>query len=52
MQESIVAAEGVRLAWAEMPAEVRAAVESVIGWPVAESVTQRSGFSPGVAARP
>lgn len=51
MQEAIIAAEGVRLDWAEMPAEVRAAVEAVIGWPVAEAVTQRSGFSPGVAVR-
>lgn len=44
-------ARGVRLAWAEVPARVRAAVETWLGSPVVEAKTQPAGFSPGVAAR-
>lgn len=47
----MVAAEGVRLAWHDLPRIVRAAVEDIVGWPVAEATTQRGGFSPGAAAR-
>ena len=34
-----------------MPADVRAAVEDELGSPVAAAVSQKGGFSPGVAAR-
>lgn len=44
-------AVGVRLAWIALPAELRAAVESWLGEPVAETASQAGGFSPGVAAR-
>lgn len=45
------AAEGVRVAWAGLPAVVRDAVEQACGSPVTGAVTQPGGFSPGVAAR-
>jgi hypothetical protein len=44
-------ATGQRVAWAELPAAVRTAVEHRLGGPVAAAVTQPGGFSPGVAAR-
>jgi aminoglycoside phosphotransferase (APT) family kinase protein len=44
-------AEGVRLDWLDVPGHVRAAVEQRLGSPVARAVSQRAGFSPGVAAR-
>jgi hypothetical protein len=44
-------AEGVRVPYEELPDEVRAWVETVLGEPVALAVTQPGGFSPGVAAR-
>lgn len=44
-------AAGVRLAWEELPARLRDAVETWLGSPVIAAVTQPSGFSPGVAAR-
>ena len=44
-------ARGVRLAWEELPAQIRAAIEGWLGEPVAEAATQAGGFSPGVAAR-
>src|SRR3712207_4488891 len=44
-------ASGVRLPWEAVPADLRADVERVLGEPVAAAVTQRGGFSPGVAAR-
>jgi aminoglycoside phosphotransferase (APT) family kinase protein len=44
-------AAGVRLEWAAVPVGLRRAVESLLGGPVVEAVTQRGGFSPGVAAR-
>jgi hypothetical protein len=53
--ESVVTAPppaaGVRVPWADMPAEVRSAVEELLGDRVVEAVTQPGGFSPGVAAR-
>ncbi len=45
------AAEGIRVAWADLPGNVRAAVEEVCGAPVTAARTQPGGFSPGVAAR-
>lgn len=45
------AAEGVRLAWDEVPPRVRREIEALLGAPVDLAVTQRGGFSPGVAAR-
>ncbi|MFI1682638.1 phosphotransferase [Streptomyces sp. NPDC020607] len=44
-------ATGVRTPWGELPAHVRGELESVLGAPVVDAVTQRGGFSPGVAAR-
>jgi aminoglycoside phosphotransferase (APT) family kinase protein len=44
-------AAGVRLAWSEMPAPLRRAIEADLGSPVTEAVTQPGGFSPGVASR-
>jgi aminoglycoside phosphotransferase (APT) family kinase protein len=46
-----VPATGVRLPWQDVPEEIRRAVESRLGAPVAEAVTQTGGFSPGAAAR-
>jgi hypothetical protein len=45
------AAEGVRVAWPDVPQDVRAGVEQICGAPVLEARTQPGGFSPGVAAR-
>ncbi|MFI5804081.1 phosphotransferase family protein [Streptomyces sp. NPDC051561] len=44
-------AAGVRYEWQALPAQVRARVGELLGSPVVEAVTQRGGFSPGVAAR-
>jgi aminoglycoside phosphotransferase (APT) family kinase protein len=44
-------AEGSRIAWADMPAAVRNAIERRLGARVASAVSLRGGFSPGVAAR-
>lgn len=44
-------AEGVRLRWPEIPERVRAAVEGWLGSSVVEAESQRTGFSPGLAAR-
>ena len=46
-----VPAEGVRVHWDNLPPEVRAAFERRLGASVVEAVTQRGGFSPGLAAR-
>jgi len=45
------AAEGRRLHWAELPADVRTAVADLAGAAVDSAQTQPHGFSPGVAAR-
>jgi len=42
---------GVRLAWAAVPATVRASIEQALGSRVVTATSQHSGFSPGVAAR-
>ena len=47
----MVVAEGVRVAWADLPAPVRAGVEEVLGSPVVRATTQPGGFSPGSADR-
>jgi aminoglycoside phosphotransferase (APT) family kinase protein len=44
-------AEGARVAWHDVPQDVRGAIEQVCGAPVVEARTQPGGFSPGVAAR-
>ncbi len=43
--------QGARLHWKQAPKRLRDAFEAWAGSPVAEAVTQPSGFSPGVAAR-
>jgi aminoglycoside phosphotransferase len=50
-QDPPPAAEGKRLPWSSVPAELRDAVEECLGGRVVEAVTQPGGFSPGVAAR-
>ena len=45
------AASGQRIAWEELPEQVRSAVESWLGSPVVSATTQPGGFSPGVASR-
>jgi hypothetical protein len=42
---------GRRLAWQQVPAHVRGAVEAALCATVVEAVTQEGGFSPGAAAR-
>src|SRR5215472_41021 len=44
-------AEGARIAWRDVPQDVRGAIERVCGAPVVAAWTQPGGFSPGVAAR-
>ena len=44
-------AEGIRVEWADLPDAVRRAIEDRLGGHVVEAVTQRGGFSPGLAAR-
>jgi hypothetical protein len=44
-------AEGVRVAWEDLPGFVRAAIQEICGSAVIEARTQPGGFSPGVAAR-
>jgi aminoglycoside phosphotransferase (APT) family kinase protein len=44
-------AEGVRVAWEDLPGPVRAAIEEICGSAVVKARTQPGGFSPGVAAR-
>jgi len=45
------AAEGVRVAWEQVPGPVREAIEGVCGARVTQAQTQAGGFSPGLAAR-
>lgn len=42
-------AEGVRVAWEQVPGSMRAAIEDVCGARVVEAWTQPGGFSPGLA---
>jgi aminoglycoside phosphotransferase (APT) family kinase protein len=44
-------AHGVRLQWSDLPARIRAVIEERLGGAVVSAVSQRSGFSPGMAAR-
>jgi aminoglycoside phosphotransferase (APT) family kinase protein len=44
-------AEGVRVEWKDIPADVRNDLEGRLGSPVVAAVSQKGGFSPGVAAR-
>ena len=45
------AAEGVRIPYDDLPGRTRVWVDEALGSPVVSAVTQRGGFSPGVAAR-
>jgi aminoglycoside phosphotransferase (APT) family kinase protein len=47
----MVTASGVRIGWADLPAQVRAAIEDIIGGTVVEARSQSGGFSPGTADR-
>ncbi len=47
---SVVAA-GVRIGWSDLPEQVCAAVERILGGEVVEAVSQPGGFSPGTADR-
>jgi hypothetical protein len=47
----VVEASGVRVAWPDLPASVRASVEEVLGSRVVTAVSQPGGFSPGSADR-
>ena len=40
-----------RCAWSELPTEVAAAIEHIVGATVIDAVSQEHGFSPGLAAR-
>lgn len=44
-------AEGVRLAWSDLPERLRQALEAFLGDTVAVVISQPGGFSPGLAAR-
>lgn len=47
----MTAVSGVRIGWADLPLEVRGAVEVMVGGAVVEAVSQVGGFSPGTADR-
>ncbi len=44
-------ASGIRVTWAALPADVRAAIEQRAGAAVVEAASQSGGFSPGLASR-
>jgi aminoglycoside phosphotransferase (APT) family kinase protein len=44
-------ASGQRIAWEELPEQVRVAIEGWLGSAVVSATTQPGGFSPGVASR-
>jgi len=44
-------AQGVHLAWSELPARLRSAIEGWLGALVVSAMTQPGGFSPGLVAR-
>ncbi len=46
-----MAASKLRVRWGELPAGMRAEVESLAGAPVAAAVNCTGGFSPGLASR-
>lgn len=48
---AVVEAAGPRIGWSDLPADVRGAVEALLGGPVVQAVGQRGGFSPGTADR-
>jgi aminoglycoside phosphotransferase (APT) family kinase protein len=47
----MIKAAGVRIGWQDLPAEVRIAVQDILGQPVVEAASQPGGFSPGTADR-
>ncbi|MBA2776322.1 MAG: aminoglycoside phosphotransferase family protein [Chloroflexia bacterium] len=44
-------AQGQRLAWAQLPAHIRDAIEDWLGEPVVTAQSMAGGFSPGLASR-
>lgn len=44
-------AQGMRLSWEAIPAQIRSAIEDRFGSPVVSVESQPKGFSPGIAAR-
>jgi len=44
-------ASGARIGWRDVPSQVRAAVERMLGSPVVQATSQAGGFSPGTADR-
>jgi hypothetical protein len=48
---AVPAAQGVRLAWEQVPLRLRQRIEQHLGSRVTRAVTQLGGFSPGAAAR-
>jgi hypothetical protein len=46
-----VVTRGCRVAWPDLPPDVRRTIERLAGAPVARATTQPGGFSPGLAAR-
>jgi hypothetical protein len=47
----VVTATGQRIGWDDVPADVRAGIEGVLGAPVVSATSQPGGFSPGTADR-
>ena len=47
----MVRAAGVRIGWRDLPAEIQARAEQIIGGRVIEAASQDGGFSPGTADR-
>lgn len=49
--QAVPTAQGVRLAWEQVPQRLRRRIEEHLGSRVTRAVTQAGGFSPGAAAR-
>ncbi|NJC84348.1 aminoglycoside phosphotransferase family protein [Planosporangium mesophilum] len=47
----MTSATGTRIGWADLPCQVRAGVEAIVGDTVVRAVSQPGGFSPGTADR-
>jgi aminoglycoside phosphotransferase (APT) family kinase protein len=47
----VIAAQGSRIGWGDLPSPVQAAIEEIVGGRVVSAESQPGGFSPGVAAR-
>lgn len=46
-----MAAGGNRIGWGDLPVDVRRGVETILGGPVVQAISQSGGFSPGTADR-